>query len=69
MSNVTNVVPGVEITLFSRSLTVIRSAVGVDRSMLTTRLLTQYVILVLLVSGFCGCTLHTILELAMELHL
>ena len=59
---------GVEITLFSRSFTVSRLAVGVLQSMSTVRFCPTYVSLVLLVSSFCWQTLHTILAFATSGH-
>ena len=56
-------------TLFKRSFTVNRSAVGVPQSKTMSKLLSPYVSLVLFTSAFCGRTSQTILEYAISFHL
>ena len=69
MSIVMNIALGVEMTLFKRSFTVNRSAVGVPQSKTMSKLLSPYVSLVLFTSAFCGRTSQTILEYVMSSHL
>jgi len=63
-----NFAPGVEMTLFRRSFTVRRMAVGVPQSMSMLILSPPIVSRVLLVSAFWGRALHTILAYVMSFH-